>query len=272
MKIVIGNQYQNDEENNEKYTVDENGNVNLFIDIDNNTENDSTKSEDISINNINNLQKDEVIESNFVELNEENNSDKINEDMTLESYEEVKYKEEEEDLILEEDTKGKSTITVENKLGDNFKEFYNSIYSDRENSLEEKYSSVSENILSENEFNSDKKIFNEKVENVNNGEINILCKLGSKDGVEIKGARVNLYLLNGVSPKLCDSKFTDGSGRITFNNLQNGCYRVISIVDRRYFEKPIYYNWNEVTIDKKNNKANIVIVNKLKSGYYRRQY
>lgn len=315
MKIVIGNQYQNDEDNNEKYNIDENGNVNLFIDIDNDTKNNSIKNEGISINNINNLQSDKIIENDFIELNDEIGPEGINKYINLENDEDIKYqyteendiryqyKEEkdieynqypeeknieynkypEENLIIEEkDTeKSNNTITVENKLGDKFKDFYENIYSERENDLEEKYTIVNEKIIEEkiveenqynNEINRNESIFNEKIESVKTGEINILCKLGGKDGVELKGARVNLYLLNGISPKLCDSKFTDGSGRITFSNLQNGCYRIISIVDRRYFEKPSYYNWNEVTIDKNNKKANIVIVNKLKSGYYRRQY
>lgn len=315
MKIVIGNQYQNDEDNNEKYNIDENGNVNLFIDIDNDTKNNSIKNEGISINNINNLQSDKIIENDFIELNDEIGPEGINKYINLENDEDIKYqyteesdiryqyKEEkdieynqypeeknieynkypEENLIIEEkDTeKSNNTITVENKLGDKFKDFYENIYSERENDLEEKYTIVNEKIIEEkiveenqynNEINRNESIFNEKIETVKTGEINILCKLGGKDGVELKGARVNLYLLNGISPKLCDSKFTDGSGRITFSNLQNGCYRIISIVDRRYFEKPSYYNWNEVTIDKNNKKANIVIVNKLKSGYYRRQY
>ena len=315
MKIVIGNQYQNDEDNNEKYNIDENGNVNLFIDIDNDTKNNSIKNEGISINNINNLQSDKIIENDFIELNDEIGPEGINKYINLENDEDIKYqyteesdiryqyKEEkdieynqypeeknieynkypEENLIIEEkDTeKSNNTITVENKLGDKFKDFYENIYSERENDLEEKYTIVNEKIIEEkiveenqynNEINRNESIFNEKIETVKTGEINILCKLGGKDGVELKGARVNLYLLNGISPKLCDSKFTDGSGRITFSNLQNGCYRIISIVDRRYFEKPSYYNWNEVTIDKNNKKSNIVIVNKLKSGYYRRQY
>ena len=337
MKIVIGNQYQNDEENNEKYKIDENGNVNLFIDIDDETENSSEKSEGISINNINNLQEDEV-ENNFIKLSDENNLEEVNEYINLENDEDVKYNlndedikynlyEEEkdidynkyekenlevketlkvkEDLIIEENLMGNliveeevekdsKTITVENKLGDSFKEFYESIYSQKESNIEEEYKIVNEKIVEEeykivnekvieekifeeaevknNEFNREESIFNERVEAIKTGEINILCKLGGKDGVELKGARVNLYLLNGISPKLCDSKFTDGNGRITFSNLQNGCYRIISIVDRRYFEKPSYYNWNEVTIDKNTKRANIVIVNKLKSGYYRRQY
>lgn len=320
MKIVIGNQYQNDEENNEKYNIDENGNVNLFIDIDNDTENNSVKNEGISINNINNLQSDKIIENDFIELNDEIGPEEINQYINLENDEDIKYqyteendikyqykeendikyqyKEEKnieynqypegknieysqypkENLIIEEinNEKSNNTITVENKLGDKFKDFYENIYSERENDLEEKYTIDNEKIIEENQYNNEinrnESIFNEKIETAKTGEINILCKLGGKDGVELKGARVNLYLLNGISPKLCDSKFTDGSGRITFSNLQNGCYRIISIVDRRYFEKPSYYNWNEVTIDKNTKKANIVIVNKLKSGYYRRQY
>ena len=79
-----------------------------------------------------------------------------------------------------------------------------------------------------------------------------------------------MYLLNGVSPKLYDSIFSDGAGKVTFSNLSNGCYRIIGIVDRRFFEKPTYYSWNEVTIDKSKKHSSVVVVNRIKPGYYKR--
>lgn len=96
------------------------------------------------------------------------------------------------------------------------------------------------------------------------GIIEVVCKLGNKDGFQLKGAKINLYLLEGVSPKLKESKYTDVNGFLRFDNLENGCYRVISIVDRNYFEKPIYQTWNEYNVDKQNKYTSITIINRIK--------
>jgi len=96
------------------------------------------------------------------------------------------------------------------------------------------------------------------------GIIEVVCKLGNKDGLQLKGAKINLYLLEGVSPKLKESKYTDANGFLRFDNLENGCYRVISIVDRNYFEKPIYQTWNEYNVDKYNKYTSITIINRIK--------
>lgn len=224
MKIVIDDQYHSDENNNnneDQYTVDENGNLNLFIQVDGEVgEDNSTRT--INRDNICNTQEEEIIESDFSEEKYENPYDRL-------------------------------YSNIENKLEgisqDSSQEQYNSQYNSQ-------YSS-------ENNFNS----YNGVEEK---GRIEIISRLASRDGVELKGARINLYLLNGISPKLYDSKFTDSNGEVVFENLENGCYRVIAIVDRRFFEKPLYYTWNEVTIDKNNKSANICVVNKIKSAYYRR--
>jgi len=98
------------------------------------------------------------------------------------------------------------------------------------------------------------------------GIIEVVCKLGNKDGLNLKGAKINLYLLKGVSPKLKESKYTDEKGFVVFDNLENGCYRVISIVDRNYFEKPMYQTWNEYNVDNENKYCNIMIINRIKKN------
>lgn len=103
-----------------------------------------------------------------------------------------------------------------------------------------------------------------KEDYVEKGIIEVVCKLGNKDGLNLKGAKINLYLLEGVSPKLKESKYTDVNGFLRFDNLENGCYRVISIVDRNYFEKPIYQTWNEYNVDKQNKYTSITIINRIK--------
>lgn len=96
------------------------------------------------------------------------------------------------------------------------------------------------------------------------GIIEVVCKLGSKDGMNLKGAKINLYLLEGISPRLKYSKYTDNNGFVIFDNLENGCYRVISIVDRNFFEKPVYQTWNEYNVDNDNKYSSITIINRIK--------
>lgn len=96
------------------------------------------------------------------------------------------------------------------------------------------------------------------------GEIIVYSRLGNPNGPHISSAKINLYMINGISPKLICSKLTDSEGKVVFDNLEMGSYRVISIVDRKYFEKPTYINWNEVTIDSNLNKETITVINRIK--------
>lgn len=97
-----------------------------------------------------------------------------------------------------------------------------------------------------------------------NGKIIVTSRLGGENGTVISSARINLYALNGISPKLIHSKLTDTNGIVIFDNLSKGSYRVIAIVDRKYFEKPTYIEWNEVTINEDLTEENITVINKIK--------
>ncbi|MCR1950244.1 MULTISPECIES: prealbumin-like fold domain-containing protein [unclassified Clostridium] len=219
MKIVIDDQYHSDENNNnneDQYTVDENGNLNLFIQVDGEVREDNSTGT-INRDNICNNQEEEIIESDF--------SDQVCSEGQYENPYDRLYSN------IEDKLQGISQDSSQYNLQNNYNNY---------NEVEEK------------------------------GRIEVISRLASREGVELKGARINLYLLNGISPKLYNSKFTDANGKVVFDNLENGCYRVIAIVDRRFFEKPSYYTWNEVTIDKDNKSANICVVNKIKSTYYRR--
>lgn len=96
------------------------------------------------------------------------------------------------------------------------------------------------------------------------GEIKVISVLDYGKREYLQGAKVNLYKINGLSPVLIESKVTDENGIVIFEDIQCGSYRIIEIVDKRFFEKPKYIKWNEITIDDKNLKEQIVIVNKLK--------
>lgn len=236
MKIVIDDQYHSDENNDNKYknnnyeedqcTVDENGNLNLFIKVDGKVDNGNPIRTIDRDNICNNQEEEKIIESDFSEQ------------------------------VLGEEKDENPYDRLYSKIEDNLQGI-------SENSSQQYSSGYSKQYSSQDNFNN-YDIIEEK------GSIEVISKLASRDGVELKGARINLYLLNGISPKLYDSKFTDATGKVVFDNLENGCYRVIAIVDRRFFDKPSYYTWNEVTIDKNNKSANICVVNKIKSAYYRR--
>lgn len=96
-----------------------------------------------------------------------------------------------------------------------------------------------------------------------NGTIIVYSTFLNKLGKRIKGVKINLYKLNGISPQLIESIETDENGRAVFSNVPKGSYRVIELIDKRYFKKPVYINWNEVTINDDNTEAVIYVVNSI---------
>lgn len=103
-----------------------------------------------------------------------------------------------------------------------------------------------------------------KKENTCDGTITVCSRLGGINGTLISDAKINLYILNGLTPKLISSKITNKYGRVIFENLASGSYRVIAIVNKKYFEKPTYIPWNEVTISEEMNENTVIVINKIK--------
>lgn len=118
--------------------------------------------------------------------------------------------------------------------------------------------------LSSRNENNKKKESNEYIEEYIRGKITVSVRLDDRNGKPISEVKINLYALNGLSPKLVRSKSTDVNGVVVFDNLPEGSYRVIEIVNRKYFEKPTYIQWNEVTINKDLREKNIIVINKIK--------
>lgn len=116
------------------------------------------------------------------------------------------------------------------------------------------------------EFLEDKRSYDtdEKAFEVKQGKIIVksIIDYGKKE--VISGVKINLYKINGLSPILVKSQLTNEEGEVVFSNIEDGSYRVIEIVNKEYFEKPKYINWNEITIDCNNKKEKILVVNKLK--------
>lgn len=130
-------------------------------------------------------------------------------------------------------------------------------------------SSINENVKDNINSNKPTKRYEDNREKLNksksiNGKIIVYVKLGDIKGRSISEAKINLYALNGLSPKLVSSKLTNENGMVIFDELAEGSYRVIEIVNRKYFEKPTYIQWNEVTINEDLRKETIIIVNRIK--------
>ncbi|MBE6063478.1 MAG: hypothetical protein E7207_08020 [Clostridium butyricum] len=81
----------------------------------------------------------------------------------------------------------------------------------------------------------------------------------------LSGVKINLYKINGLSPVLIKSGVTNKQGEVIFKNIFEGSYRIIEIVDKRYFEKPKYVKWNEITISQSNKQERILVINKIKN-------
>lgn len=166
-------------------------------------------------------------------------------------YEERPYKKE----ITESNQYNERWINCESelkKMADLAKEIgeSNSInnYEEQKNQYEER----------KNEYEENKK----EIEII--GNVRVYSTFINKFGKKIKGVKINLYKLNGVSPQLIDSKETDCNGMVIFSDIPEGSYRVIELIDKRYFQKPMYINWNEVTISSCENEFVIYAINNLK--------
>ena len=97
-----------------------------------------------------------------------------------------------------------------------------------------------------------------------NGEIIVTSILTCEENELLQGVKINLYKINGLSPVLIASKITDEEGKVVFLEVEEGCYRIIEIIDKRYFEKPKYRKWNEIMIDNINKNQEVVVVNSIK--------
>lgn len=96
------------------------------------------------------------------------------------------------------------------------------------------------------------------------GKINVYAYLGTIRGIELKGVSINLYKINGICPELVECKKTDSNGKVCFENIKEGSYRIIELIDKNYFCKPTYVNWNEVNVTKDNKCFTIYAINKMK--------
>lgn len=97
------------------------------------------------------------------------------------------------------------------------------------------------------------------------GKISVYSILTLSESTTLKGVTINLYKINGVKPELVCSKETDANGMALFDDVEEGNYRIIQIIDKRYFEKPTYLTWNEVNICDTNKEYVLYVLNTLKN-------
>ncbi len=99
------------------------------------------------------------------------------------------------------------------------------------------------------------------------GKITVYVFKDRLDGERLENFKINLYRINGISPQLEKSSYTDKLGKVEFLNIDNGSYRIIEIVDKSKYEKPIYIKWNEINITNNYTEETIYIINKEKKTY-----
>jgi Transthyretin-like protein len=102
------------------------------------------------------------------------------------------------------------------------------------------------------------------------GSIVVFSKFRSASGEPLSGVTVKLFRLTGGCPQLISSKVTDCNGRVIFDNLPNGFFRVVEEIDKRFFQRPTYIPWNEVEINNVVRTATIIVVNRLRRRDCRR--
>lgn len=186
-----------------------------------------------------------------------------------------------EDKKSDVNTKHNGSLNVNISAGDNKIKYYEcnkdncifEILDDKDIKKDEpvefdeiKYEDDDSDANNDFEFFEEKKYYNKDNSNrVTRGKIIVksIIDYGKKE--ILSGVKINLYKINGLSPVLIKTAWTDKSGKAVFDNVKDGCYRVIEIVDKKYFEKPKYMNWNEITINSNNNEEKILIINKIRS-------
>lgn len=107
--------------------------------------------------------------------------------------------------------------------------------------------------------------YEDEKENFKNGTIIVKSIIDYGKQELLKGVKINLYKINGLSPILVKSKITNEHGEVIFSNIEEGSYRIIELINKEFFEKPKYINWNEITINCDNKKEKVLIINKLKN-------
>lgn len=160
-----------------------------------------------------------------------------------------------DDIISKVDNQKISRINVETSTEDNEIKYYKC----NEKNYTVQILEEDEDIVKDQEF-----ILNTEETLFVNGEIVVTSVLDCGEREYLQGVKINLYKINGLSPILITSKITDEEGKVVFKEVEEGCYRIIEIIDKRYFEKPKYINWNEIIIDNANKNEKLIIINKIK--------
>lgn len=132
-----------------------------------------------------------------------------------------------------------------------------------------KWENCEEEIKEKSHRKSHKANYHCDIKDESSGKITVYSTLEAIDGTRIRGVKINLYKINGISPELVDSRETDSEGKVNFKDIPEGNYRIIEIIDKKYFNKPAYVNWNEVSIDNKNKEFTVYAINTINEGYRR---
>ncbi|GAA0077513.1 hypothetical protein UT300005_18910 [Clostridium sp. CTA-5] len=174
---------------------------------------------------------------------------------------------------INDDLRSNNKIDMECDMDDfitDYKEKMNDCINNQKDDFNNKFDTINEDSSNHYTSNMKKNRLNYQNESCSQhirGKIVVVSILNcGQEKTYLEGAKINIYRLNGVCPVFIKSCLTDKSGKAIFNNLSEGCYRIIEIVNKNYFQKPKYIKWNEVCISSDNTEDSIMIVNNLKQS------
>lgn len=96
------------------------------------------------------------------------------------------------------------------------------------------------------------------------GRVEVYSLLNCAEGDPISGVPFNLYRIEDGCEKLVASKKTDKKGKVEFNCLEDGMYRIQQVVDECVFECPQYYPGREFCITESTKCQRVHVINKLR--------
>ncbi|MEG1003400.1 SpaA isopeptide-forming pilin-related protein [Clostridium sp.] len=118
----------------------------------------------------------------------------------------------------------------------------------------------------ENRREKESNVLQHKPKGKTKGKITVYTLMNSLKGEAFTGVKLNLYRINGVSPSLEATIYSNEEGKAEFKNIENGNYRIIEIIDKSIYEKPSYIKWNEVNISNYSKEETIYVINRKKEN------
>ncbi|QAA34204.1 prealbumin-like fold domain-containing protein [Clostridium manihotivorum] len=104
---------------------------------------------------------------------------------------------------------------------------------------------------------------------VRGGRIEVTSKLGSDCGEPISGVKVYLFRIEDYNLRFACFKITNKHGKVVFDGLRDGIYKVVQPMDKCIFRDPVYLPSDQVPIDRVHRDYNITVINRIRPSVLR---